>query len=374
MRRRFESFGFLIMCGLLWAGPNQAPTQDVPPQVTAIRLKGQNVTVFEEFPGRVAACEIAEIRPQVSGIIIDRMFEEGARVTAGQQLYQIDPAPYQAAHDRAEADLNKAQAVVTPLEIKEKRFRDLVEIEAVSHQEYDDVQARLAEARAEVAIAKAAVTKARIDLDYTRVYAPIAGTVGKSMVTRGALVTANQSQPLAMLVRLDPVYVDVAASSADLVRLRRQLGTLRDIPVALLLDQDDTLYEHPGVSKFHEVLVDEDTDTVKLRTLFPNPDRLLLPGLFTRVRIPLTYEDVLLVPQRAAQRTADGSLSVLIVDNDGRISRASFIETRALENNWLVKSGLEAGDVIITQGTMGLRSGTIVEPSFEQSAEEAGDD
>lgn len=333
-------------------------------EVAAMRLQAEPVTVYEELPGRTMAYEIAEIRPQVNGIITERLFTEGSTVTQGQQLYQIDASTYKAIYDSARADLQKAEAMVKPLQAKNDRFADLVKIEAISQQEYDDIQADLAQAEAEIAIAKAALARAKINLDYTKVYAPISGRIGKSIVTKGALVTAGQLQPLAVITQLDPIYVDITQSSSDLLRLRRATSEVENLGVELLLDEEKSLYEHKGKLLFHEVSVEPTTGSVKLRTLFPNPDRMLLPGLFVRARLGLEYPHALLVPQRAALRQPDGGLVVWVVGVDDTVRPVNLTVSRAVGNSWLVESGVSDGDVIVTVGQMSLKPGALVTPVF----------
>lgn len=331
-------------------------------EVAVVTLERKPQTFQESLPGRTAAYELAEIRPQVSGILVKRFFKEGSRVEAGQQLYQIDPAPYQATYDSAQADLQKAEALVKPIETKRSRLEGLVEVEAVSKQEYDDLVASLAQAKAEVAIAKAAIAQAKINLDYTKVYAPISGIISKSFFTKGALVTANQSQPLSIITQLDPIYVDISQPNDQLIKLRRKYGALRDLPVELTFNESNETYEHQGRLLFHEVSVDPNTGTVKLRSQFPNPDHFLLPGQFVRARLLLESSDTLLVPQKATQRQADGKLTVWRVQQDNTVQPVSFSVGGALGNAWIVTSGLEDGDVIVIEGQLKLQPGVLVNP------------
>jgi len=351
--------------------PPPAPPQAV--EVAAFRLQRETAEVNEELPGRTEAYEIAEVRPQVNGIIVARLFEEGSRVEEGRQLYQIDAAPYEAVHERAQADLQKAQAVVRRLEAKYRRYEGLVKIDAVSHEEYEDIRSDLEQAEADVAIAEAALSQAEINLQYTKVYAPISGWIGKSLVTKGALATANQAQPLAVIAALDPIYVDIAQSSAELMRRRRLFADARNLPVALLLEDGERVYEHEGRLLFHEVTVEPTTGTVKLRALFPNPDRDLLPGLFVRARLKREYNDALLIPQKAAERKPDGSLAVWVVDEDFKAQPVRVDARQAVGNSWLVEQGLEAGDVIVTEGQLKLEPGAEVRPVFPAATASAAD-
>jgi len=346
------------------ASANAQATQAKPNavEVNVVTVQRKPQTIRESLPGRTVAFELAEIRPQVSGILVERFFREGSRVKAGQQLYQIDPAPYQAVYDSALADLQKAEALVKPIEIKRARLEGLVEVEAVSKQEYDDLVASLAQAKAEVAIAKAEIARAKINLDYTKVYAPISGIISKSFFTKGALVTANQSQPLSIITQLDPIYVDISQPNDQLIQMRRKWGQLRDLPVELSFSDGKETYEHEGRLLFHEVAVDPNTGTVKLRAQFPNPDHFLLPGQFVRARLRLDESDVLVVPQKATQRQADGKLTVWVVQPDSTVQPVSITVDRALGNAWVVADGLEDGAVIVIEGQLKLQPGVLVNP------------
>ena len=348
--------------------PGGAP-QAMP--VKALRLTTRNLTLHQELPGRINAYELAEIRPQVSGIIKARGFEEGSRVEAGSTLYQIDPAPYKAAYDRAAADLARAKALLVPIEARLARFEGLVKLEAVSRQEYDDAAAAKATAEADIAIAEAALATAEINLTYTKVLAPISGIIGKSHVTKGALATAGQAQALSVITQLDPIYADISQPNADLVRLRRRVGDIAGIAVELLLDDAGLTYERQGSLLFHEVSVDESTSTVKLRAKFPNPDHLLLPGQFVRARLILPYPDALLVPQRAAQRGPDGQLRVWLVDGENKATPVVVQADRAYEDAWIITDGVKAGDVIVLQGQQNLQPGAPVAPNFAEAGAEA---
>ncbi len=333
----------------------------------AIRLSKQAVTTYEDLPGRTTAYRVAEIRPQVSGIIVERLFKEGSAVKEGQQLYQIDPARYQAAYDSAKADVQKAEANVKSIKARNRRYEELVKIDAVSKQEYEDIQASLAQANADIAIAKAAVAQAKINLDYTKVYAPISGIIGKSTVTKGALVTAGQSTALTTITSLDPIYVDMTQSSDDLMRLRDRVKDYENIPVTLFLSESGKGYPHKGKLQFHEVTVEQTTGSVQLRALFPNPDSLLLPGMFVRARLALEQPDALLVPQHASARQPDGSLRVWKLDETGAVQPAAISTSGALDSNWIVTGGLKEGDVIITEGLVGLKPGVKVTPVFAEA-------
>lgn len=361
----------IVLIYFAFSGKNNAvmPGAGAMPvmEVAVMTLKSQNAVVYEELPGRTVAYKVAEIRPQVSGIITDRLFEEGSNVEEGTQLYQIDPSIYEATLNSKRADLKKAEANVKSIKAKSNRFKDLVKIDAISKQEYDDIQASLAQAEADVAIALAAVESAKINLNYTKVYSPITGRIGKSSVTKGALVTAGQSQPLATVTLLDPVYVDMTQSSVDLMQLRHKIEAAGNLPVTLTFDDGSNKpYEHEGTLQFHEVTVDQTTGSVQLRALFPNPDGVLLPGLFVRARLKLEYPDSILLPQRVTQRGADGSLTAWVMDNNDVINPVSIVAKKSVDGNWLVTQGLKEGDVIVTEGFIKLQPAMKISPVFKE--------
>ena len=294
-----------------------------PPEVGVITVAPQRVALTIELPGRTAPHLIAEVRPQVNGIIQKRLFTEGTDVKAGQLLYQIDPASYQAAYDSARASLARAEANCIPARLKEERYRDLVKIKGVSQQEYDDANALLKQSEADVAFNRAQVESNRINLAYTKVTAPISGRIGRSTVTDGALVTANQVAPLATIQQLDSVYVDVTQSSSEMLRMKRNLegGLLKSgagqARVKLLLE-DGTSYPTPGILKFSEVTVDQSTGSLTLRAIFPNPKKTLLPGMFVRAIVEEGIsERAILIPQRGVTRNPAGSAMVMVVGNGG---------------------------------------------------------
>ncbi len=308
---------------------------------------------------------VADVRPQVTGILQSRRFVEGSTVKAGDLLYQIDPATYQAAVDSAEATLAKAQANQHTTRLKAERYRELIAIKAVSQQDADDADALLLQANAEVASARAALTSARIDLAYTRVTSPITGRIGKSSVTAGALVTANQSTALATVQQLDPMYVDVTQSSNTVLRLKRAIaqGELRDATAkAKLLFDDGTAYPIEGKLQFSDVTVDSNTGSVTLRAEFPNPKGELLPNLYVRAVIEEgTVSQALLVPQQAVSRDATGKPRAYVVDSDGKLQQRELLTERAIGNRWLVTRGLQAGDVLVVSGQQKAQPGALVE-------------
>lgn len=375
MKKRFVYISAVIVALILVYGlwslyfskmgqPHQGMANQGPMPVTVIRLETEKNRTHIELPGRVVAFKEAEIRPQVTGIITERLFTEGSEVKQGQQLYQIDPAPYQAAYDSAMADLAKAQANVQSISAKNKRYQELVKIEAISKQEYDDVQAELAQANADVAIASAAVDQTKINLDYTKMYAPISGRIGKSTVTKGALVTANQPETLTRITQLDPVYVDMTQPSSQLSDMRGQASGTNELPVLLFLENETTPYPHQGKLQFSDITVDQTTGSVLLRAIFNNPQGTLLPGLFVKTQTLLKETDSLLIPQKATTRSADGSLNAWVVDDKNIVSPRPIMAEKAVGDKWLVQKGLQAGDIVIIEGFQKIAPGTVITPQF----------
>ena len=347
-------------------GGKGAPGSSGPREVVIIKLEPRREVYTTALAGRIASFQVAEVRPQVGGILQQRLFTEGADVKAGQALYQIDPATYEAALDSAQAALMKAEANVTPARLKAERFRELLAIKAVSKQEYDDAQAAFKQAEADVAVNRAAVKTARINLEYTKVRSPISGRIGKSAFTPGALVTANQAQALTSVRQLDPVYVDITQSSQDLLRLRAQFtnGELRsaaeEAPVRLKLE-NGAMYPHEGRLQFTDVSVDESTGMVSRRALFPTPEHILLPGMYVRAVIAEGVdENALLVPQRALRRDPKGQASVLLVDGGGKVDVRLVDVGRTVGDSWQVLSGLKPGDRVIVEGGQNVRPGMSV--------------
>ncbi len=363
----------IVVFGLTACDDNkqaQAPAGPPPVEVTVLTLTPKTVPLVTELPGRTSAYRVAEIRPQVSGIVQKRLFEEGGQVKAGQQLYQIDPATYQAALQSAQADLVKARASLKSVEAKAERYADLVKINAVSKQEYDDIVASLDQAKAAILVAQAQVDTARINVGYTKVYAPIDGVIGKSAVTEGALVTANQSTALATITQLDPIYVDVSQSSSELMRLRQaisdgqlQKGQDGEAPVTLSLDGSTQVYGHTGQLKFADVTVDPSTGAVQIRAVFPNPDKLLYPGLFVRARVEQGARDnAVLVPQRALVRNADGSAALWVVGADNKVAPRPVVTKQVVGDSWLIDQGVAGGERIVVEGLQKIRPGAEVRP------------
>lgn len=333
-------------------------------EVAALTLKSQPVPVSRELPSRTSAYKVAEIRPQASGIITQRLFEEGSAVTEGQSLYQIDPAPYQAVYDSELANLNRARVNVKLAQAKVDRFEKLVRGNTVSQQALEDAIVPLEQAKADVAVAAAAVKSAKVNLDYTKVAAPISGRIGKSTVTPGALVTANQSVALATVTQLDPIYVDLVLPSQDLLQLRPQLEGGQKLKVSLHDEIGQSVHEHEGVLQFSEVTVNQTTGTVLMRAVFPNPDHLLLPGMFMRARLHLPTRQGLLVPQSAAIRGSDGTLVVWVIGADNKVQPTPIVAHQTIGNKWLVESGLQDNTNIVTQGFQKIRPGSTVKPVF----------
>ncbi len=348
-------------------GKSAPPTAAAaPPQVGVYRVEPQRQTITTELPGRTGARLIAEIRPQVGGIVQRRLFEDGAQVKAGQVLYQLDPASFQAAHASAQAGVAKAEATVGAARVTAQRNAELVKIDAISQQLNDDSQAQLKLAQADLAVAQAAMDASRINLDRTRIVAPISGRIALSSVTAGALVTANQVMALTTVQQLDPLVVDVLQSSGELLRLKQELasGTLKrnsEAPIRLLLE-DGSAYPHVGQLQFSSVSVNPSTGAVTLRALIPNPDGLLMPGMYVRALLETgVAQSALLVPQRGITRTPTGEASALIVGADGKVERRTLKVGRAIADRWQVTEGLQAGEQVIIEGLQNVKVGALVQ-------------
>lgn len=343
------------------------PPQSGSPEVAVVTVQPERVTLATELQGRTSAYLIAEVRPQVSGIIQKRLFTEGSDVKANQVLYQIDPATFQAALDNANASLGRAEANLPAIRSRAERFKELLADKAVSQQDYDDASAALKQVEADVQYWKATVEIARINLGYTCIIAPISGRIGISNVTEGALVTAHQPTALATIQQLDPIYVDVPQSTAELLRLQRRLeeGRLKyesknQNKVKIILD-DGTEYPLEGTLQFRDVTVDPSTGSVILRVIFPNPKGVLLPGMFVRAVIKEgVNKQALLVPQQAVSRDPKGNPVALIVDTDGKVQLRMLTVDRTIEDKWLVSSGIAQGDSVIVEGMQKVRPGASV--------------
>jgi membrane fusion protein (multidrug efflux system) len=352
----------------------QSQGQSQVPEVSTITVATESVELVTELPGRVSAFRIAEVRPQVSGLILKRYFVEGSDVKAGQLLYQIDPAPFEAALNNAKAALGKAEAQILSIKPKVERFRELLAEKAVSQQDYDDVSAALKQAMAEVEYWKASVRSAQINLGYTRITAPISGRIGKSNVTEGAVVTAYQQMPLTTIQQLDPVYVDVTQSTTELQQLKRKIeegrlkyGGQKNTKVKIILD-DGTIYPRPGELQFRDVTVDPTTSSVTVRIIVSNPDHTLLPGMYVRAQVQEGInEHAILVPQEAVQRDRKSNPFVMVVNQEQKVEVRSVVLDRAIGDKWLVASGLSPGDRVIVEGIVKVRPGmTVKEVPFSK--------
>jgi membrane fusion protein, multidrug efflux system len=358
--------GLLLLCGCESGHGQQAAPAPVP-EVATVTIEPRQVALTTELPGRTTAYRITEIRPQVNGIIQKRLFQEGSDVEAGQVLYQIDPAPFKVAHDSAKASLGKAQAHLPSIRSRAERYQELLAVKAVSRQDYEDASAALGQAQAEIEYCKTAVEAARINLEYTRITAPYSGRIGRSSVTDGALVTAYQPSPLATVQQLDPIYVDVTQSTTELLRFRHSLETGRlstdgenGRKVRILLE-DGTPYPLEGTLQFADASVDPTTGSFFLRIVVPNPKYTLLPGMFVRAVIKEgTAEQAILVPQQGVSRNPKGEPIALIVDDAEKVEQRILTLDRTIGDQWLVASGLSAGERLIIEGMMKVRPGTAV--------------
>lgn len=373
---------FIIISAALLAGCNDQGEQQAhasEPHVTVHVVNTAPLAVTTELPGRTTAFRIAEVRPQVSGIVLKRNFTEGSDVEAGQSLYQIDPATYQADYDSAKGELAKSEAAAAIAHLTVKRYVPLVGTKYISQQEYDQAIADARQADAAVTAAKAAVESARINLAYTKVTSPISGRIGKSSVTEGALVTNGQATELATVQQLDPIYVDVTQSSNDFMRLKESLeqGSLHkdnaSSSVELVMENGQA-YPLKGALQFSDVTVDESTGSITLRAVFPNPQHTLLPGMFVRARIDEGVQpNAILVPQQGVTRTPRGDATVLVVNNESKVESRPVIASQAIGDKWLISEGLQPGDRVIVSGLQKARPGTKVKatPDTEAPAAQA---
>ena len=361
----------IVLSGCSLAGcKDQAPaaSSSGPVPVTVQRVEARQIGLSSELPGRTAAFRIAEIRPQVSGLILKRQFVEGADVKAGEVLYRIDPALFQAELDNTEAALTRAEANLPAVRSRAQRFTKLLPVKAVSQQDHDDAIAALRQTEADVESLKAQVKAARINLQYTKILAPISGRIGRSNVTEGAIVTAYQAMSLATIQQLDPIFVDVPQSTTELLRLRQRLeqGQLDQQgegqgKVRLILE-DGSIYHQEGSLQFRDVSVDPTTGSVILRAVFPNPHGDLLPGMFVRAEIREGVNpQAILIPQQAVSRDRKGNPSVLVVDEQNRVEQRMLTLDRAINDRWLVTAGLAVGDQIIVEGLQKVRPGVEVQ-------------
>lgn len=336
------------------------------PEAGYIVVKAESVSPTTLFAGRTAAFEMSDVRPQVSGVIKARLFTEGSVVRAGQPLYQIDPSLYNAAAAQAQANLASAEAARAAAAAKAARFKPLAEMEAVSKQDYTDALAASRQAAAAVAQNRAQLDTARINQRFTTVPAPISGRIGRSLVTTGGLVTTNQADPLATIQRLDPVFVDIQQSSAELLALRRALAGGGVVPastnVSLILE-DGSTYAYTGTLQFTEAMVDPNTGTVTLRARFPNPDGLLLPGMYVRAKLAqAVMNNAILVPQIAVSRNAQGQATVLVVGPDGKSLLKTITADKTIGDKWIVTAGLKPGERVIVEGLGKIKPGQKIKP------------
>lgn len=358
--------GSLVLTGCNDKETQQQGAQKPAPEVGVVTLKAEPLNITTDLPGRTAAYRIAEVRPQVSGIILKRNFIEGSDIKAGTSLYQIDPATYQAAYDSARGDLAKAQASASITRTTVNRYKPLLGTNYISKQEYDTAVSNLQQADAAVVAAKATVESARINLAYTKVTSPISGRIGKSAVTEGALVSVGQTTALSTVQQLDPMYVDVTQSSNDFLRLKQELasGALKQdngkAKVKLLLE-NGVEYAQEGTLEFSDVTVDETTGSITLRALFPNPDDTLLPGMFVRARLDEgVRSNALLVPQQGVTRNPRGDATAMVVGADDKVELRTLKADQAIGDKWLVTDGLKAGDRVIVTGLMKVGPGSQV--------------
>jgi membrane fusion protein (multidrug efflux system) len=380
MARTGLLIGTLLLTGCKQdSTPAKQAAAGPPPEVGIMTIAIAPVTLTMELTGRIAPHMIAEVRPQVGGIIQKKLFTEGSEVKAGQVLYQIDPATYQAAHASARAALARAEANLVTVRLKADRYRELVAVNAVSRQEFDDADALLKQTVAEVAVNQAAVEAARINLDFTSVKASISGRIGRSTVTNGALVTENQGAAMATIQQLDPVYVDVTQTSAELLRLKRNLasgeitGKEGDQAKVKLLLEDGSPYPQEGILKFSEVNVEPSTGSITLRAIFPNLGQLLLPGMFVHAIVQEgVSEEAILIPQRGVTRNPKGEAVVMLVGAEDKVEPRIIKVSRTVGDSWLVTEGVKAGDRVILEGLQKARPGTQVKAvPFTSKAEAA---
>jgi membrane fusion protein (multidrug efflux system) len=361
--------GLALACTLAACGGSEdggapgGPGGGAPPEVGVVTIEPRRAVLTTELPGRTLPFAVSDVRPQVSGILKERLFVEGSFVEAAQPLYQIEDSRYRAAHESAKARLAAAKAALTTARLRAERYASLRKDKMISQQDYDDAQAALEQAEANVQQQAADLETARINLEYTRITAPISGKISRSFLTQGALVEANQEEPLATIQTLDPIYVDMSQSSAELLELRTAIQAGRigqdssTAPVTLTL-ADGMTYPLEGTLKFHEVTVDETTGSVTLRAQFPNPDGLLLPGMFVRATIIEGIEEnALLVPQRGVSRDQKGNPTALVVRDDGIVERRQLTVSQTVGTDWLVTEGIDPGDRVIVEGLQYARAG-----------------
>ncbi|WPR99224.1 efflux RND transporter periplasmic adaptor subunit [Klebsiella aerogenes] len=370
---RVSLLSSLIISALLLTGCDNSGDQQAQPQAPQVSVHvvhSEPLSVTTELPGRTSAFRVAEVRPQVSGIILKRNFVEGSDIKAGESLYQIDPATYQAAWNSAKGDEAKAEAAAAIAHLTVKRYVPLLGTQYISQQEYDQAVATARQADADVVAAKAAVENARINLAYTKVTSPIDGRIGKSSVTEGALVTNGQADAMATVQQLDPIYVDVTESSNDFMRLKQEsLQRGDDSKSVQLIMENGQPYSLKGSLQFSDVTVDESTGSITLRAVFPNPQHTLLPGMFVRARIDEGVNpQAILVPQQGVTRTPRGDATLLIVNAQNQVENRKVTAAQAIGDKWLITSGLQNGDKVIVSGLQKVRPGVTVKATEDTAA------
>lgn len=378
MQKIVPAIGLALIIAGCGESQQQAAAPAGPPQVSVVTVSEQPVTLSSELPGRTSAYETSDVRPQVSGLVLKRLFQEGDVVRAGQPLYRIDPAPYQAQVASARAALTRARAAIASTQALSRRYGELVKINAISRQEAENAQTGAQQAQADVSAQQAALRNAQIDLTRTTIRAPISGRIGRSTYTAGALVTAGQAEALTTIQRLDPMYVDIQQSSADVLNLRQQImsGDLSRgggaAKVRLKLENGST-YPVEGTLKFTDVTVDPTTGSQVVRAVFPNAQGLLLPGMYARAElIEGTKSNGLMVPIRAVARDERGNPTTMVVGSDGKLQVRQITAPRTIGQNWLVTQGLRAGDKVVVEGGQSLRPGTTVKAvSMQRGGQEA---
>ncbi|HGY2290464.1 TPA: efflux RND transporter periplasmic adaptor subunit [Klebsiella aerogenes] len=373
---RVSLLSSLIISAVLLTGCDNSGNQQAQPQAPQVSVHvvhSEPLSVTTELPGRTSAFRVAEVRPQVSGIILKRNFVEGSDIKAGESLYQIDPATYQAAWNSAKGDEAKAEAAAAIAHLTVKRYVPLLGTQYISQQEYDQAVATARQADADVVAAKAAVENARINLAYTKVTSPIDGRIGKSSVTEGALVTNGQADAMATVQQLDPIYVDVTESSNDFMRLKQEsLQRGDDSKSVQLIMENGQPYSLKGSLQFSDVTVDESTGSITLRAVFPNPQHTLLPGMFVRARIDEGVNpQAILVPQQGVTRTPRGDATVLIVNAQNQVENREVTAAQAIGDKWLITSGLQNGDKVIVNGLQKVRPGVTVKATEDTAASAA---
>ena len=371
----------LVASAFLLTGCGEKPKagQRPPTEVAVITVTPERLALTNELPGRLEANRVAQVRARVSGIVLKRAFREGSEVKEGQLLFQIDPAPYQAALNSARASQARAEANLKQASLKVERYAPLVKINAISKQEFDEATAAKLQAAADVASAKAAVTTASLNLGYARVTAPISGRIGRAMVTEGALVGQGEATQLALVQQIDKLYVNLTQSSAELAQLQQALrsGGLKGVSgeeaKVTLVMEDGSIYPHDGTLLFSDITVDESTGTVTLRATFPNPDRALMPGTFVRARLQQgVSEEALAVPQQAVQRTNEGSV-VMVVGAEDKVETRMVKTAGTQGDRWVISEGLKSGDRVIVEGLQKIRAGMPVKPVPWKKAEKAAE-